>query len=395
MKSTITFFPVDNGDMTLIKLSDKTTILIDINLRESAEDEENPAFDAVTGLRERLEKDSDGRPFVDAFLLTHPDQDHCSGLKKHFHLGLLSDYDFEPPEGEGLKIVMKEIWSSPMIFRRASKNNTLCEDAKAFNTEARRRVKVFKDNGSSMEGDRILIIGEDEEGKTEGLEPILVKLDEVFNLINGKRNDFISMHVLGPFPIQDDSEEEERLKKNHSSVILRYTFVADGQDDACLFLSGGDAGVYIWEKLWSKKKGKITDIQYDLLLTPHHCSWHSLSHDSWSEDEDPQVSPDAKSALSQTREGAFIVSSSKPIKNDKSDPPCWGARKEYLSIIESVDGQFFCTGQHPNEEAPEPLTFKISKEGPQPPSKKSESITGAAVTAGSAREPRYHGRRNE
>ena len=38
MKSTITFFPVDNGDMTLIKLSDKTTILTDINLRESAED---------------------------------------------------------------------------------------------------------------------------------------------------------------------------------------------------------------------------------------------------------------------------------------------------------------------------------------------------------------------
>jgi hypothetical protein len=59
MKSTITFFPVDNGDMTLIKLSDKTTILTDINLRESAEDEEDPAFDAVKGLRDRLEKDDD------------------------------------------------------------------------------------------------------------------------------------------------------------------------------------------------------------------------------------------------------------------------------------------------------------------------------------------------
>ena len=38
MKSTITFFPVDNGDMTLVKLSDKITILVDINLSESAED---------------------------------------------------------------------------------------------------------------------------------------------------------------------------------------------------------------------------------------------------------------------------------------------------------------------------------------------------------------------
>ena len=391
MKSIITFFPVDNGDMTLIKLSDKTTILVDINLRESAEDEGDPAFDAVKGLRDRLEKDNDRRPYVDAFLLTHPDQDHCRGLRKHFHLGPLSDYDFDPPEEEGLKIIMREIWSSPMIFRRASKNNPLCEDAKAFNTEARRRVKVFRDEGFSTEGDRILIIGEDEEGKAVGLEPILVKLDEVFSTINGKRNDHISMRVLGPFPIQDDSEEEEKLRKNHSSVILQYCLAANGQDDACLFLSGGDAGVYIWERMWSSKKSKTTDIQYDLLLTPHHCSWHSLSYDSWSEDKNPQVSPDAKSALSQARNGAFIVSSSKPIKNDKSDPPCWGAKMEYLSILESVEGKFYCTGEHPNEEAPEPLTFKISKEGPQPPSKKSESITGAAIGAGSTKEPRYHG----
>ena len=391
MKSIITFFPVDNGDMTLIKLSDKTIILVDINLRESAEDEEDPSLDAVKGLRDRLEHDDDGRPYVDAFLLTHPDQDHCRGLKKHFHLGPQSDYDFDPPEGEKLKIVIREMWSSPMIFRRASKNNLLCDDAKAFNTEARRRVKLFRDNGFSMEGDRILIIGEDEEGKTEGLEPLLVKLDEVFRTINGKRNDHISIRVLGPFSIQEDSEEEEKLRKNHSSVILQYSFAANGQDDACLFLSGGDAGVYIWERLWGRKKSKTSHIQYDLLLTPHHCSWHSLSHDSWSEDENPQVSQDAKSALSQARDGAFIVSSSKPIKDDKSDPPCWGAKMEYLSILESVDGEFFCTGEHPNEEAPEPLTFKISKEGPQPPSKKSEPITGVAVGAGSTKEPRYHG----
>jgi hypothetical protein len=391
MKSTITFFPVDNGDMTLIKLSNKTTILIDINLRELAEDKEDPSFDAVKGLRDRLENDDDERPYVDGFLLTHPDQDHCRGLRKHFHLGPLSSYNYDPPVGEELKIVIREIWSSPMVFRRASKNNPLCEDGKAFNTEARRRIKLFRDNGFSMEGDRILIIGEDEAGKTEGLELILVKLDEVFNTINGKRNNHISMRVLGPFPIQEDSEEEERLRKNHSSVILQYSFVANGLNDACLFLAGGDAEVYIWEKLWGRKKSITSHIQYDLLLTPHHCSWHSLSYDSWSKDENPQVSQDAKSALSQARDGAFIVSSSKPIKDDKSDPPCWGAKKEYLSILESVDGKFYCTGEHPNEEAPKPLTFKISKEGPQPPSKKSESITGAAVAAGSAREPSYHG----
>jgi hypothetical protein len=391
MKSTIAFFPVDNGDMTLIKLSDGTTILTDINLRETAEDEENHSFDAAKGLRDRLEKDDQKRPCVDAFLLSHPDQDHCRGLRKLFHLGPLSDYDFDPPEGEELKIVMREIWSSPMIFRRASKNNPLCEDAKAFSKEARRRVKVFRENGFSTEGDRIIIIGEDENGKTDGLEAIVKKIDEVFNVINGKISGLISMRVLGPLPVQENSEDEEKLSKNHSSVILQYSFATDGKADACLFLSGGDAGVYIWEKTWERKKGKTSDIQYDILLTPHHCSWHSLSHDSWSEDENPQVSPEAKSALSQAQDGAFMVSSSKPIKNDKNDPPCWGAKREYLSVLKFLGGKFFCTGEHPNEEAPEPLTFKITKDGLQPPSKKSESISGAAVMAGSTREPRYHG----
>ncbi|MCF8095247.1 MAG: metallohydrolase [Desulfobacteraceae bacterium] len=390
MKPTITFFPVGNGDMTLIKLGDKTTILADINLCSSTDQDGNQIFDATAALRENLETDAHDRPYVDAFLLTHPDQDHCRGLKQHFHLGPMSDYNFDPPEGKELKIVMREIWSSPMIFRRASKNHPLCEDARAFNTEARRRVKVFRECSTLSQGDRILIIGKDENGKTDDLGSILIKVDEVFSKINGTAND-VSIRVLAPIPVQEVSEEEERLSKNYSSVILQYTFSVAGQDDACLFLSGGDAGVYIWEKLWDRKRAKTDDLKYDLLLTPHHCSWHALSHDSWSQSKNPAISQDARSALSQGGECAFVVSSSKPIQNDKNDPPCWGAKQEYLSILSSVEGQFFCTGERPNQEAPEPMVFKISAQGPQPPTKQSTSVGGAAVGAGSTREPLHHG----
>jgi hypothetical protein len=390
MASTVTFFPVDNGDMTLIQLVDNRTVLIDINLRDLAQDEEDPGCDVTKELRQRLKTDDKGRPFVDAFLLSHADQDHCRGLVKHFHLGPLSEYNYDPPEGEELKIVIREMWSSPMMFRRASKNHALCEDAKALNTEARRRVKLFKEKQTAGEGDRILIIGEDENGKTDGLESILVKIDEVFNKINGITNGHVSLRVLGPLPLQEDSEEKQ-LRKNHSSVILQISFKAEGKEDACLFLAGGDAEVYIWEKMWSRKKDKISEIQYDLLLSPHHCSWHSLSYDSWSESENPQVNVKAKFALSQCREGAFIVSSSKPIKDDKSDPPCWGTRQEYLSILNKEDDRFYCTGGYPNEKKPKPLTFKVSKEGFQPPSKKSVSITGPAIISESTREPRGHG----
>lgn len=394
MPANITYFPVDNGNMTLIRLddSDKTAILADIDIRQACGEEDSHMCDVVKELRKRLQKDEKERPYVDVFLLSHPDEDHCRGLQKHFHLAPLDEYNFKPPEGEELKIVIREMWSSPIVFRRASKTLTLCDDAKAFNTEARRRVKHFREKRSAGNGDRILIMGEDESGKTDDLQAILVRIDEVFNRVNGKNNDRISMRMLGPLPAQDTEEMEEELGKNHSSVILQFSIKAGDKADACLFLAGGDAEVFIWEKIWERNKDKKSCIEYDLMLAPHHCSWHTLSHDSWDGGKgNPQVSKDAKSALSQARSGAFIVSSSKPIKDDESDPPCWGAKKEYLSILKGVNGEFFCTGEYPDEKSTEPLQFKISKEGPQPPSKKSTSVEGLSVIGGSTSQPRIHG----
>src|SRR5580704_8487860 len=134
MSTTISFFPVDNGDMTLIKLGDaaETTVLIDCSIREAADAEDDDTRDVAADLRKRLKSDNKGRPYVDAFLLSHPDQDHCRGLERHFYLGSPKDYpDDKKAEGEK-RILIREIWSSPIIFRRASKEHTLCDDAAAF-----------------------------------------------------------------------------------------------------------------------------------------------------------------------------------------------------------------------------------------------------------------------
>ena len=162
MPTTITFFPVDCGDMTLIRFGDvdATTLLIDVNIRMDADDPEGEARDVAKDLRGQLKKDANGRPYIDAFLLSHPDQDHCRGLTRHFHLGPLSDYPDDKKDYKDKKIVIREMWSSPIVFRRASKNHTLCDDAKAFNTEARRRVKANRDGYFLVgEGDRIQIMG--------------------------------------------------------------------------------------------------------------------------------------------------------------------------------------------------------------------------------------------
>lgn len=137
MKPEITFYPVGNGDMTLIKLESGRRILIDINIRQPNDDIRDVAAD----LRKDLDFDEDGRPYVDVMVLSHPDQDHCRDFEEHFHVGSVASYrDNANPK----KIIIREMWSSALVFRRASKNHTLCPDAKVWNTEAKRRANLYK-----------------------------------------------------------------------------------------------------------------------------------------------------------------------------------------------------------------------------------------------------------
>lgn len=395
MATTLTFFPVDNGDMSLIKFgdADATTLLIDVNIRADADDQDTDTRDVAKDLRERLKKDTNGRPYVDAFLLSHPDQDHCRGLARHFHLGPISDYPDDGKDYKEKKIVIREMWSSPIVFRRASKTHTLCDDAKDFNKEARRRVQASRDKAFQVEhGDRILIMGEDIDGKTDDLMQIVCKVDEKFSKINGKESSWFTAHLLAPLDAQDDEEEEECLVKNNSSVIINFSLSADGTNsDDAKFLTGGDAEVFIWSRQWARHSKEAEVLKYDIMQTPHHCSWHSLSYDSWEDyGEEAKVDADARSALAQARDGAIIVASCKPISDDDGDPPCTRAEREYRSILKPVGGTFYCTGEYPKANAVEPLVFTITGDGVQPPSKK-ESGSKAAAIISTARTPMPHG----
>jgi hypothetical protein len=383
----VLFYPVDNGDMTLIETASGRKILIDTNIREAADDEDDDTPDVATKLRDRLTRDADGRLYVDVLLLSHPDEDHCRGMEKHFHLGPLDAYSKKTD-----KIVVREIWSSPMVFRRACKTHTLCEDAKAFQREAIRRVQHYREHQSAGDGDRILILGEDENGKTDDLTAILITVDSVFNQVNGAADGTISMRLLGPLPPAEDDEEEQQLAKNHSSTIIQFTVGTYANTDACRYLTGGDAGVAIWEREWQRHKDHPDWLSYDLLLAPHHCSWRTLSYDSWSKlGEKARVSPDARQALAQARTGANIVASSKPITDADVDPPCVRAKREYKSITDSVKGEFRCVGEHPSATNPDVMEFEITQYGPRPKAKKSniEVIGGGGGAVG--QQPLRHG----
>lgn len=352
MAEKYTFFPVGDGDMGLVELASGKKIIIDVRIRVTADNPDDETPDVASQLRARLSKDADGRYYADAMILSHPDEDHCQGLEKHFHLGPIADF----PKGSD-KILVHEMWSSPIVFRRASKSHTLCDDAKYWNKEAKRRVNQYRANGVFVENERILVIGEDEDGKTDDIGAIVKKIDETITAINGVAEPDFAARVIGPLPIGDE-EEEEQLSKNDSSIILRFQTGAK----KTRYLTGGDAEVAVWEKVYARNKGNLDNLAYDLLLTPHHCSWHSLSWDSWSKKkEEAVVSDDARSALSQAQDKARLIASSKPITDEDADPPCVRAEREYKAIADDCDGEFFCVG----DSSPEPLEFEVGDDGLQ------------------------------
>ena len=390
MTASITFFPVGNGDMTLIRLDNDQTILVDMHVRAAADDEDDDTPDVMGELRQRLKRDADGRLYVDAFLLSHPDRDHICGLETHFHLGPPSDWDEDDD-----KILIREMWSSPLVFRRASKDEVEVDDAKAWWAEARRRVKLFREIGfATGEGDRILIMGEDRDGKTDDISDIVVPTGAAFSAANRISGGAFEARLLGPLPPSDDEEEEEVLSKNGSSVILRFSLAGGGYADKCRFLTGGDAGVAIWERIWNEYGDTKSDwLTYDVLLAPHHCSWRCLSYDSYSDyGEDAEVCEEARSALSQTRKGAIVVASSKHIDPEDADPPSARAKREYVDILGAED-RFICVADVWDEED-RPLEYEVKSSGTIKKVRAAAAVAAASLGIGAtAAQARPHGNR--
>jgi len=370
--------------MTLIKLNDtkNTTILIDCSIGDELIADH---CDVNQELRDRLPTYPNGRPYVDAFMLTHRHDDHVKGFIKHFHTGSIDEYDDEADE---LKVVIRELWSSCNFWKPSSSKYPLCEDAKAFNREMKRRVDLYKKNHKIQpEGDRAIVVGIDPEGRTDDIPDIVIDIRNKFKKINNiDISSKLEGLILSPIEQQADEDEECFTDKNRQSIVVQLT-VTQGNYRNKLMIAA-DAECLVWETLWEKYKANTGKLEYDILSAPHHCSWHSLSYDSQSECENPQVCEDAKTALSQYKEGAFIVSQSKIIKDSDQDPPSEAAKAEYIDII--GEEQFICTNEYPDEKKPDPIEFNLTGYGPQKKGVKEKSkLSVAALT--STKESYSHG----
>lgn len=352
--SSITIYPVGNGDTSLIRLSNGMNILIDCNITKSSKDESDEStFDVQSHLLSVLNTD-DGIPFVDAFILTHPDKDHCGGFEDTFYTGDPADYSDEDKK-DGL-IRIDELWFTPRIFSPHEKD--MCPTAKAFRKEAKRRMKLYQDKKSERKdsGNRLRIIGYSDNPELKGLEDIIIIPGNSINSINGTTLNDFSFFVHAPFKNDTDSKWAER---NDTSVVLQARFDIDGEENAVQVIFGGDSEFGIWEKI--VEKSKDSTLKWDIFLAPHHCSWTFFNKVPYEKDDEPCES--SLKLLNKKCTGAFVVASCKPIKDDDDNPPHYAAKEQYIEIVGKDN--FYVTGEYPDSKKPKPLIFVLTKNGPR------------------------------
>ena len=331
-KRGLVFWPVANGDSTTIVIDTKTHLQVDLNHLEKSEDADDPTWSIIDELVQRLPK-KDDRPYLAAFALTHPDQDHCRGFAK-----LLDEVD------------IGELWFTPRVFREYKKD--LCDDAKAFKKEAERRVKkTIGAKGDPGAGQRVRIFGysellEEDQFKNFPDDRLTVPGNELTTIDENDVSSMFRAFVHAPFKDDDAGD------RNDTSLGMQVTLF-DGTKKlrALLF---GDLSYPIIKRIF--ELSEADDLAWNVLLAPHHCSKAVMYWKDEGDDEEKLKKHIVDEMDDASKSPNRIVSSSNtvPSSNKPGDnPPHAKAKTQYESITTS----FLCTMDNAN-----PIVAEIDDE---------------------------------
>lgn len=356
-KNYIKFYPVGNGDQSLIRLEDSTTILVDCNIRQESINSTDPLFyDVKKDLLNSLQK-RNGIPYLDVFILTHGDCDHCRGFKNNFYQGDPTKYSSKNKEAN--EILIDEMWFSPMIAEEHTN-----DDEDVYQKEAERRLKLHRNNDANKDlaGNRIKIIGYDGNEDYSDLDHLRATPGTIVVKFNNKIQANFSLFIHAPFKEHLTHSEKD---KNSTSIVFQARFKSSSTARFVgLFMFGGDSDHYSWDIILQKTKKYGNDVNelaldWDVFLSPHHCSW-SFFNDR-PQEENPEPKKTSLEVLDYQRSGAIIIASSKKIVDDDDNPPHYQAKMEYVKKVD--ESRFLNTAVEPNEKKPEPIVFVIDETG--------------------------------
>ncbi|MFA6082753.1 hypothetical protein [Mucilaginibacter sp.] len=375
VKNSIKVYPVGNGDQTLITLSDETTLLVDCNIREGCKGDDNKEmYDVHKDLLSSIKR-RNKIPFVDVFILTHGDQDHCRGFKANFYQGDPKNYGEKHLKEE--LIIMDTMWFSPMIAEQYTN-----DDEDAHQCEAERRLKMHREKHAEKDnpGNRIKIIGYDSNKDYKDLNHLRAVPGDIVSRFNDKDHDTFSIFIHAPFKIHLDSNEKD---KNSASIVFQARFKesSTSKDFSCLVFFTGDSDYTTWETILKRTKRFKNDVNkkalnWDIFIAPHHCSWTFFNQHP--QEDNPEPVATSLEALSFKNKGAKVVASSKKIKNNTDNPPHHKAKAEYVKVV--GESNFLNTSTNDMDgDTPQPIIFVLTPNGP---TKSPNSKIGGALTSG-------------
>lgn len=345
----VVFWPVGTGDSSTVVVSDEVLVQVDLNDRDKADDDGTPEVPVVDLLVEASPKVG-GRPFLAAFVLTHADKDHCGGF-----VDLLD------------KATIGELWATPRMWREYLDDPDapdLCQDAKAFHEEVKRRVEAVKkavaDGTEIALGDRVLVVGYDTDEYEHRYHDLpaeyLLKPGQSITKINGVDHaGRFEAFIHAPF--KDDCAGE----RNHTSLSMQVTLTEDGGKDGKVLLFGDLAYETIMRIFnYSEEHDREQYLKWNLLLAPHHCSKTVMYV---REDGKDVLKTDILEAFEQhARDGSVVVASSQVIPSSdlaNANPPHRMAADRYKEHA----GRFICTMEWPSVEDPSPVVLGVDENG--------------------------------
>ncbi|MGI5430871.1 hypothetical protein [Streptomyces sp. CA-179760] len=342
----VVFWPVGTGDSTTIVLGDDLVMQVDLRDMKAADEDDAVVAAVIDRLEETLPQPDGKTPYLAVFALTHADKDHCCGF------------------GDLLEssVLIGEIWATPRLWRELSEDKPMCEDARRFQEEVERRVdatlQAVEDGKEPPSGDRVRIIGYDEDREDHSYAQLPDEYftfpGDVITKVDGRDvGDRFEAFVHAPF--KDNCAGD----RNDTSLALQVQLKADdGTVGRLLFL--GDLAYPIIKMIFenSEAAGNSDRVDWDVLLSPHHCSKKVMYADG--EDGEEELKQDILDQL-QAHAGADarVISSSRPFRDKDdtgNDPPHLLARTAYESI---TDYPVLCTGEYPSKEEPRPVVFAL------------------------------------
>ncbi len=346
----IIFWPVGTGDSTTIVIDDQHVLQVDLHDMTMASNGDATCTPLLERLSDALPRRA-GRPYLAAFALTHADFDHCKGF------GALLDSD----------ILIGELWATPRLWREYAEDRDMCEDARRFHAEAKRRVAASLRHIAAgrpiPSGDRVRVIGFDiDESDNNHLYRKLPRAQLSFpgdtvTLIDGENVG----HVFEAFihaPFKDDCA----AARNDTSLAMQIT-LKQGPDRGRLLLLGDLAYATI-RRIFDRtaQAGNQDRVRWDVLLAPHHCSRKVMYVPDEAGGE--ELKRDILRDLDATHGNrAYVVASSNPIPAQNSpgdNPPHAKAKARYQELGIQA---FICTQEHGSVEQPQPVVFGLGPGG--------------------------------